>query len=335
MNLTSNQYKYAVDLLNQIGYIDDKLINEVLELYTAKYCRVIKNTYNGKTTKRYSYDMMYDILKKEINIKKEFNHLKRLEINYSSYNSATDLSSFYFCIASFSISKSYLIEHNLNQSLLSIGETIHEKLRLLKKTSIIKRDFSTISLSNSQKDFLEKINLCELVYSGHSINSKIFYNNKKKYLGKPDYIFKDRNGRYFIVEEKFRLRGNHSNSENITYQSDIIQIQSYMDYIINFDISYGILINWHYSTSDGLLIGDNKNIFINNFNYKIIYKNTYSHLLERKNYEVHSFKQNGVVSFPNVNSTKCLNCSVSFYCFHKTNRFNTVNLPYNPFFQTY
>ena len=99
------------------------------------------------------------------------------------------------------------------------------------------------------------------------------------YVGKPDYIFKDPKNRHFVVEEKFHLRNspqkisesNFAKTQDF-FLNNILQIKSYLNYIEEYNLQYGILINWYYKIQEQY--ETEPIIIIDDFTYKIFYKNT-------------------------------------------------------------
>lgn len=349
-NLTEKQLHYAIELLKIIGYSDENDIYQLLKLYEDKHSRTevsvstksIKNrrgqhfrsidVYNKKIV-NYSIEW----LKKEIEMKFEVDKVETKNINFEKYISATDLASFIFCNASYSISNSFIIKYLKNSVYLEEGIELHQEVRLFFRKNYFDFKGENIwNFSDHQKTFLNKIKSCKLLYKGHDNENHFFINEEKKYVGQPDYIFLDPNNNVFVVEEKYhRINSNNATkfSENIKYKSKdfysnyIIQLQSYIDYIKEYDIKYGVLINWYYYVTN---IDEQKSIKVYDFTFKIIKKNQESQLLEKTLNDVRNFNINRTTYFDkNVNFNKCMNCSVSYYCSHKTKNKITVELPYN------
>jgi hypothetical protein len=330
MNLTQRQYDYAIHLMQMIGYTDLDVIEELLKLYEKKYSR-IEFYFNGIKRKKKVINYSIDVLVREIEIKEK---IEIKNIDYEKYISATDLASFNFCKASYSIANSFLIPYLNNYSNIEEGTELHNELRLLyKKKYFGFKDDNIYNFSNHQKKFLKKIKSCELLFKGHKDENHFFINDEKKYIGQPDYIFLDPNNDIFIVEEKYHYKSRDraiKYSNNIKFKNkdffdnNLIQLQSYIDYIKEYDVKYGVLINWYY------YINEDEDIIIYDFTFKILRKNQKSELLEATYNELMNFRNDKSIDFDkNVNLNKCVNCSVVDYCFHKTKNKTILELPYN------
>ena len=197
-NLSQKQYEYAINLLNRIGFTDFKLRSE----YLKNINDLNTNFYEHLG---YSKPECVDELVKEIEIKKNLNDLN-LKVSDKNKITATDFASFNFCPASYSISKSFEIESGKHEIKKFLGAEFHETLRLIDNS--IPESYKHNELYDSDILINEKINKiknCELIFSGHTGENIVFLNKEEKYAGQPDYIFKDPNGNYFVVEEKFRF----------------------------------------------------------------------------------------------------------------------------------
>ena len=125
MAFSEKQDIFANYLLEKIGFKDSVLIQNYkrkLESVHGRYHQEHRTEiYPSGYVKdiwyyRYSNSECIQELLDEISLKKDLGSIKLKEINDNSKISATDLSSFNFCPASYSISKSFEIEHpTLNQ----------------------------------------------------------------------------------------------------------------------------------------------------------------------------------------------------------------------------
>ena len=260
-------------------------------------------------------------------MRNKYYDIEILKNNNSEYISATDLAAFIFCPASYSVSKSFKIDQFLNKSKIQKGSKLHDELRLIYKKEVFGFNDSYFSyLNNNKKSVIKKIKSCRLIYNGHAENNNTFVNQEKKFIGKPDYIFVDPNNNYFVVEEKYHFRKFKENrpfNHNDFYPNNLIQLQSYLEYIKDYDIKYGVLVNWYYTI-------ENENFIFIDFSYKVIKKGNNNQFLEKTFSDIHNFKKNGTIQFANnINIKKCLNCSVNLYCSHKTDNFDKLQIPYN------
>lgn len=332
--LTETQRNYAYDLLRKIGYRDESIICELIDKYEEKhisksYYSETVNVKNSKGRVYKSYEVnnfkyvnyTIEVLLREIEIREE------IEVNKNRddfYISASDLLSYSFCEVSFSIVKSFIIDDEKNLNLFR-GTKLHEQFRVIfKRTRFQDIENKFTNFTEKQMSFLSKINSCELIYSGHNSNA-IFLNEESKYKGQPDYIFKDLKGNYFVIEEKFHLTSNKNEEfQNMFYFNHLIQLQSYIELIKEYDIKYGIVIDWYYYVKDD-------NLIIEDFKWKIIYKNgEFKSLLFENIEKIKLLKERKKIDYKHSQSlNKCFGCSVKKYCGHKTDYFQVLEYPYD------
>ena len=352
-NLSQKQYNYAINLLNRIGFTDSKLrykyLENINELNTHFYEHL-----------GYSKPECIDELIKEIDIKKNLNELK-LKILDKEKITATDFASFNFCPASYAISKSFEIESDKNEIKKFLGAEFHETLRLIDNS--IPKSYNHNELYDSDILVNEKINKiknCELIFSGHTGKNIVFVNAQEKFTGQPDYIFKDPNDDYFVVEEKFKFLNfhykeieNHSLGNNNYYKYDpdlwnqnekikrnknsfytnhILQVESYIQFIKEYPIKYGILIYWFYDFHGGKnnVPGYGNVAKVHSVNLKVIKKNDNLSLLNETKNSIEKLILNNELEFnEKINPNKCAACSTNKYCGHKTNNIKELSFPYS------
>ncbi len=347
MTLSNRQYIFANFLLQRIGFNNSELISDYLNklesIYGKYYWELKEGTYkNGNAryfwVSKYDNSQCIEILLKEIEVKKNLNNIKLQDYNPQTKISATDLSNFDFCPANFSISKSFQIESPTNEDKRLTGINLHETLRLLNKKipeNLRESDLYDYSVLNNEK--ITKIKSCELVFAGHSDSKKTFDNVDKNFVGQPDYIFKDPNGKYFVVEEKFKFLNDYTKLDDDRAQyasksqeklknffsNHIVQLQSYVDYIQEYNIEYGILVYWFYDFTEKLPN-------VHSVSLKVIKKNEYGKLLETTHSNLSNFISEKDFDFlGKVNTNKCAACSVNKYCAHKTNSISKLKFPYD------
>lgn len=348
MAFSKKQNLFINYLLNKIGFKQEQLINKYkmkLEAIYGKYyqewrTQTYKNGYvRDYYEYRYTNSECIEELLKEIEIKKNLNSITLKEINKKSKISATDLSSFDFCPASYSIMKSFEIEHPTNEDKRNIGINLHETLRLVDKQipkQFEQSDFADYNVIENSS--IKKIKNCELIFSGHSTVKSFFENKEMNYIGQPDYIFKDPKGQYFAVEEKFKYLNNYISNDiydageveknrkrvlKSFFSNHIVQLSSYVKYINEYDLKYGVLIYWFYDFNDA-------KPYVHNVSIKVVQKDANSTLLEKTKSSLVAFIENKTIDFSNkVNPNKCGACVVNKYCAHKTNEKKTLTFPYN------
>lgn len=244
------------------------------------------------------------------------------------YITASDISSYVFCPASYCIKKTFS-EVEENEEAL-IGTELHKKNRLLslfennksKSTTSgneLEEDFYTIY----NKDFFDDIKSSTIMYVGHNESSeKYFVSNKGRFFGQPDYVFTNNRGENFIVEEKFRsikkeirsLRENHK-----------AQLTSYIIGLNKFEAKYGYLVYWYYVYERGRKYVSKCTVFR-------IDRSDSDQLEMRKIYkDIIKLNDGSVFSFDisRIEGQKCANCIVKNFCGHKTGRLNEISLPYD------
>ncbi len=242
--------------------------------------------------------------------------------------SATDISNFTFCPANYAISKS-LLYRNIQET--EKGNELHEK-SLLKK--LLNKSDNSISSeggldnlnhSDSYLKLKKLIDNCEVLYSGHSVKSQLFESSNGQFIGKPDFVIRDKmNGEIFVIEEKYQFSNNDVN-KNRFYESHINQVLSYIYGIKEHQISFGVLVNWKYASDDY------GNIFLHECYFRKVERSIRSRdKLNRIYTQIRNFNKNGTIKFEESNRkpNKCANCVNNFLCGHKTGKFNNLTLPY-------
>ncbi|MGX7666653.1 hypothetical protein [Flavobacterium pedocola] len=349
--LSEKQQLFAEYLLKKIGYLDSNLIRIYLVKLELIYGKFYKEWRQEKYPSgylrdywvlKYSNSECIEELLKEIEIKKNLGSIILKSISEKKSISATDISSFNFCPVSYSISKSFEIEHPTNEDKRLTGINLHESLRLIDKKlppNCSESSFFDSDVLNNEK--IKKIKNCEVVFSGHSNENFYFVNQEKNYIGQPDYIFRDTNNKYFVVEEKFKFLNNYIDEQNFDYEkiikkrekiknhffeNHILQLQSYIENIKEYNIEYGILIYWFYDFEYELPN-------VHSVSLKIIRKGENSEILNKTVDELKNFITTKSIDLTNnVNPNKCAACSVNKYCAHKTNELKNLSFPYNRYF---
>jgi hypothetical protein len=257
----------------------------------------------------------------------------RLPKTSTFYISATDISSYIFCPASYCIQKTFKEVEVTEEA--AIGTELHEQNRLVGfvpgatgKFVLTSSVTENIFYNAENKEFFDDINSSAIVYVGHASNEKKFFKSSRgKFVGQPDYIFRNHNGESYIVEEKYRslkkeihfLRDNHK-----------AQLLSYIVGLDEFKAKYGYLVYWYYDYE-----GDSRKV-----KKCVVYrveKADAEQLVIRKAYkEITSCNAGNALIFDasKLDFSKCANCVVSKFCGHKTGRFDEVTVPYKREFYT-
>jgi len=340
MAFSEKQRLYLTYLLRLIGLQNEKQLFLYTEMITKTFSKI-----EFEPGRQYiSYDECFKILKREIELKQY--HSIENKAPTASVN-ATDLSSFVFCPASFSINKSFVIDYPTNKEEMELGTNYHSLLITAKKKYIKSSNYRELSKNEIyNSNILVEIKSSKLIYSGHS-QRRPFYNDQENYYGDPDYIFvNSENGEKFIVEEKFSYKSDpgkldyteyefsdyqraNEESENWRkmrthfYKNHIVQLYSYIRNHPD-KISYGYLIYWYYDFNG-------EEMYIHKYDIKKIKPNKeYEYLYQNVRSEIKRIVDSKIVEFNNdeVNVNKCVKCSVNKYCGHKTGRYSNLTFPY-------
>ena len=346
---TRRQEIYAKYMLCQIGFSSENDIEDFLayleELYGKMECYPNDN-YVGGLRWKVSVSKCIAFLKEEIELKKRLYSIKLCN-NANFSIRAIDLSNFTYCPVSYSISRSFIIEYPSVEKLTETGLMLHEQLGLLQNLYNIEESVNHKSYNISNAILLH-IKNSRVVSFGHGGDSMIYVN--KEYSGTPDYIFQDKQGNYFVVEEKFRFKRDPNKLSYIEIVTDMIdsdnteerkswadsgitfyknhqvQVISYLKNIIEYDLKYGYLIYWFYD------FGEKNQPYIHKVSVKKIVLDEYSEKLYTiaKN-GIHNLLRNsrGTIDVSSINMKKCAGCVVNKYCYHKTRHFPEYEFPYN------
>lgn len=243
------------------------------------------------------------------------------------YVSASDISSFVFCPASYCISKSFLDEENSEE--VKAGIEMHEQVNLVNyvsgvgkrhalSNSVMGSDFYT----DENKLFFNDIRNSKVLYVGHDKNSKKYFKSSKgKFVGQPDYVFTNTYGNNFVVEEKYRkiekeghkLIGSHN-----------AQLASYVIGLDELNASYGYLVYWYYEYKNDIKEVKKCVVFKveKSESNRLEIRKAYKQIIELNEGKASSFDVESLIS------SKCVGCSVRKFCGHKTGRLNQISIPY-------
>ncbi len=342
------------------GYYKDKFLEILEEKYSIfKHLLVRKIVRNTKTQKIiYPFDDCYkryeekgnllvpysyklpDILMLEFNIKN--NKLYTNKEQLSSFISATDISNFTYCPVNWAISKTYSLPKSESAR---AGTLFHEEHKLvnyvnidqsanIEKSNNKSRDWPwNLDLDSGGKDLLNDLTNSVAVYVGLSKENEKnhYFKGKGIYVGQPDYIFFNyRTKKYFIVEEKFQEISQYD--KTFFFENHLNQLSSYIYGILDYEISYGYLVNWKFEYTNIL----NKNIYgtrIKQLHAKKINKNYDYH---RKNLiDIYRGIQNvlkegkGIFDTSKLSPSKCISCVNYMLCGHKTKQYDEYSYPYS------
>ncbi|HEV8511819.1 MAG TPA: hypothetical protein VGQ59_00990 [Cyclobacteriaceae bacterium] len=377
--LSQKQKLFRDFLINKLGFINDDFLSkyvDYLEVVSPRFKFLgaqpkiwdeglkqfrpaVENNYNTYIeTENYFIPEKFnsiDLLMTEVKIKKE-NKIKNV-YNPNDYISATDISNFTYCPISYAIAKTYALE-KLESA--QIGTLEHEKKRLLDyiSTPVKDRKFTAEEefveygnnpfLDESNKYFFEDLKNSEIIYSGHDKNStdkKYFKSSKGKFVGQPDYIFRNKiNNFNFVVEEKYQFvpkdpssfyHNNYTEEEetkiqnkrnsNTFFENHKNQLKSYIFGLNDQNFKYGYLVYWKYEMEGGCQnVISCKVLKITNSD-----ENRNSLVAKWEELRITKTNKGGEFLLENRNPAKCANCVTNILCGHKTGRFKSYSIPYS------
>lgn len=353
MKYTPRQLSYAQYLLRRTGFQNPKDIEQYLQQLMLSKGRYHFNPKSKNPFKawQFSAKAAVDALVAELELKKAPAKIPLQKV-VTPHFTATQLTRYSFCPAALSISNTFETIVEARDGLIEMGEQLHESLRLSRQKQKSGATTDPFYRRAWQNPAIAKILGAETVYTGHGADAPLFRNEKTAFVGSPDYIFRDREGRYFVVEEKFIHYRDPMNPSAIKlnkeewagtlaakkqereqewaqipfyfFKNHLLQVLAYLVNISDYPLEYGYLVYWLYDFKDGeayvhkagvkKLSLDPKNLAL------------YNRYLDR----FQQFLQQGVEPFQveSVNVKKCAACSQSLYCMHKTKRFTEVHYPY-------
>ena len=349
--LENDEITWLSYCLRALGFLGDATEEKyLLELYKAMkrkyendYKIVLKNgveTYRGNHEKSFAY-MTYNIIKNEMRFKKSGyvpNYIDPSAVKFISnyiavhtaysYVTATDISSYTYCPASYCIKKSF-VEDEVSEE-TKVGTELHESNRLLLYTSGEKKEYklsdniTTGSLvTEENKAFFDDIKDSKILYVGHNKEGKKYFKSSKgSFFGQPDYVFVNDLGKKYIVEEKFRDVKKEIKSIRLNHK---LQLASYINGIDELSASYGYLLYWYYSYENKVRRVKKCTVFKveESVEDKAYLRETYKSILKLSEGSALDFDSN------NLDAAKCASCVVRKFCGHKTGRFFEITVPYD------
>lgn len=353
MKYTTRQQSYAQYLLRRIGFQEQKDIDLYLQqLLIAKgryhFNPKAKNPFQGW---KYSAKACVEALMQEFELKKTAHNLLPGRAVPAAFT-ATNLARYAFCPAAFSIGQRFESVPFTTDTLMAMGEQLHESLRLSRQKERHLASGDPFYQRAWQNPAIAKILRSELLYTGHSEQTHFFHNPQNGFTGQPDYIFRDNTRAYFVVEEKFIRYDDPMNPSAIQlskeewagtmveknqkrqkaweklpfyfFKNHILQILAYLANVQEYPLAYGYLVYWMYDFKDGEVYVHKagvKKLSLDESNQAL-----YADYLNRWQ----NFLQKGQEDFDpdKINLKKCAACSLSAYCMHKTKRYTELNYPY-------
>ena len=331
--LSRNQRLLADFLLQRIGFDVDPFVEQYLSQF-YQYSHI-----DGYTREPVYLNRAIEVLKREINLRQNIRAYYKSQRN--NVISASDIENFTFCPVAFSITSTFAVPAN---SLGDAGTALHERETLnlsFRKIGseygvgsyfrtdelITKRPDLSRHFSGDDRGMLKDIENSDLLFSdGAGPNDQMFKSKNGKFIGRPDYIFRNRStGSVYVVEEKFSLLSSRRVTDsNRFYKNHINQTRSYIYGISEFDVAYAYLVYWRYQYYD-------ERPFISAAACSKIERSEQARNELVKVYRaIQKVRYSGSGTFyPEYrHPTKCANCGVAVFCGHKTGKIESFNFPY-------
>ena len=151
---------------------------------------------------------------------------------------------------------------------------------------------------------------------------------KGDYVGQTDYIFRNAQSSYFVIEEKFQyesVNGYVDDEKRKFHANHVNQLISYLHGIADYPIDYGYLIYWKFDFDWGAP-------FVHSCFIKKITKSEATRKQIIAIYTIlKNFLNTKTLNFDVTkrNPKKCANCVSNLICGHKTGKFATLTFPYS------
>jgi len=323
--------KYVADKMAILGFTGTKhndFFAKIAEGYTFK-------DFNRSYISILKLALVIKNLSEEIHLREK----KDFEIIYNKNKtlSASDLSHYKFCEASYAIHRTYKV---YSSETWQRDEWKKEKLYLAdrykkfheSKSFEYSFEDTAITLDQEFKVKFQAIFVSKLeLNNATSKEVRIMSSSSKKMNAAPDYIFLHPNGSRFVVTEKF----SHYNSSDYStpFESDLIKHYAILQEFKNYNISFGLFLTWYYSYAQvpGGEEGEKKIVISHYRLTKVKLDFERIKTLNDTITKINNFSLSSTLSVDGKSMShpkKCLNCSVAIYCHHKTGQHNIIELPY-------
>jgi hypothetical protein len=326
--------KNIESLLGDLGYSADQ-IPDAIDHLREKYKKAIRNYGKNNAYQEDEREAICDSLAEQLEKRAALKTYIKPKIKKSSI-SASELSDFVFCTASYAIKATYHVPKIDAQRDGTALHDLHYFEKYFKQSrsyplseGLTLEGFSiekkTDNHSVHGKEFNELLK-AKIIFKGHSTKRELpFYSTDRRFCGTPDYVLRGLKGNLTIVEEK------HHFSKvpiHFPFASDMTQTLGYL-YGLNFEekpIKDAFLIYFHW----GLNTYGSRRLRFTKVFY-ISKNNQNRNLLIGQYKELRHFQRNYLLTFnrKTLNIMKCLNCSQNAFCVHKGGKLDSVKLPYD------
>lgn len=359
--LNESQVRHFHYVVKKLGFLDEQILMRFVEKLFKSTCAKYKNrkyevTRDDGWVDYYPCDSAYfarttyQILRKEFRFKKGIFVDKHIlnkngvsEFREGVYEgieeyvlpkvaghfiSATDISSYIFCPASYCIQKTFKEVEVTEEA--QIGTELHAQNRLVGFVPGTTSRFAfTSSVTENtfynaeNQEFFDDVNTSTILYVGHASNTKKYFKSSRgKFVGQPDYVFTNRSGQNYVVEEKYRSLKKEVRSLRDNHKAQLLA------YIIGLDelrAQYGYLVYWYYDYEEKRR--EVKKCVV----YKVVKTDAEQDIIRSTYKDIASCNTGNSLHFDTarIDLAKCANCVVSIFCGHKTGRFTEVAVPYS------
>ena len=344
--LPESRAKHTLYVLKKLGFVSDDVrlgfIEKVFENVS-----IYHSSWMNKSSKYNNYDfaaIVYEDIKNELNFRNSFfgdykthpdgseTFFRRISslikvVKSDKYVTATDIASYTFCPVSYCIRVSFDEDEPTEES--RVGTELHEEHRLVALTTEGKGKHEVTTSGKGKGfynqynfEFFDDIKSSKIYYVGHDQSSKRYFKSAKgHFVGQPDYVFVNKAGVRFVVEEKFRPLDKQSNAIKQHHKA---QLASYILGLDELETKYGYLVYWYYTY-------ENEKRTVKKCVVFKVEPTVENKELVRNAYRAISILNAGerLKFAPNkLNAAKCASCVVRKFCGHKTGRFDEISVPY-------
>lgn len=330
-------------ILSTIGFSDNPIRYRYLNALLGKNQEYAKNWENGFHELN-DYERNFQTLMLSRVLKKLFNEIAvkskvMTELPVFNYEniSASELGDFVFCPASYSLQKTMLVQKDIESDIeLSWSEKQmlidrFETYRIDKgiTSSFTPEELDRISILPQELEVILQSKI--LQESKKNKKPKIFFNQESKFSGVPDYWLE--NSVKYIIEEKFTRYSANKDDAQAEFPNHRAEILGQIIELKELNAKKGYIIYWLWDF-EKVYYGEKVST-----DYCLKGVKVYPIELSQQNIDFYNEKVKALRDFNESKSidfdttaliaSKCVNCSVSQFCYHKTGNIKKIQLPYN------
>lgn len=330
-------------LLTTIGFSDNQVKQKYLNALLGKNQEFAQNWENNFNDMP-DYNRNFQILMLGKVLKKLFNEIviksKQLtELPNPNYEniSASELGDFVFCPASYALQKTMVvqkeaeteIELSWSEKQLLVDRFETYKIESGTNSAFSKEEIERLGEVPKEFEFILKSKI--LQESKKNKKPRIFFNQETKFSGVPDYWLE--NGIKYVVEEKFTRYSDKKEDTQIEFPNHRAEILGQIIELKELNAQKGFVIYWLWSFEkvqyENRVSTDYRLKGVRIFPIELTKQNI--DFYEEKINELKAFNAAKILDFEasTLIANKCINCSVTQFCHHKTGKMNELKLPYN------